>query len=31
MKVMAGTRRGEPVEIAIERDGKPMKVKASPK
>ena len=31
MKVMAGTKRGEPVEIKIERDGKPMTVKASPK
>jgi hypothetical protein len=31
MKVMAGTKRGEPVEITLERDGKPLKVKASPK
>ncbi|HVK15251.1 MAG TPA: M28 family peptidase [Gemmataceae bacterium] len=31
MKVMAGTKRGEPVEIKIERDGKPLTVKASPR
>jgi Zn-dependent M28 family amino/carboxypeptidase len=31
MAAMSGLKRGEDVEITIDRDGKPMKVKASPK
>ena len=31
MAAMSGLRRGEPVEITVNRDGKPVKVKASPK
>lgn len=31
MKAMAGLKRGDEVELAIERDGKPIKVKATPK
>lgn len=31
MKVMAGMKRGEELEITVERDGKSMKLKATPK
>ena len=31
MKVMAGMKRGEELEITLERDGKPVKLKATPK
>jgi hypothetical protein len=31
MKVMAGMKRGEELEIAVERDGKSLKLKATPK
>jgi S1-C subfamily serine protease len=31
MKVMAGMKRGEELELTIERDGKVLKVKAAPK
>ena len=31
MAAMSGLKRGEDVEITIDRDGKSMKVKASPK
>lgn len=31
MKVMAGAKRGDPIEITIDRDGKVLKIKATPK
>ena len=31
MAAMSGLKRGEDVELSITRDGKPMKLKASPK
>lgn len=31
MKVMAGMKRGEPVEITLDREGKSLKLKASPR
>ena len=31
MAAMSGLKRGEPVELSISRDGKPLKIKASPK